>query len=70
MFSHRLDFSRRFQKSTPKMANLAFVRKANLVYPRYKRETEGGKSFGVTRARLWNMQYPSRYHDQRLFLFF
>ena len=52
------------------MANLAFVRKANLVYPRYKRETEGGKSFGVTRARLWNMQYPSRYHDQRLFLFF
>jgi hypothetical protein len=29
MFSHRLDFSRRFQKSTPKMANLAFVRQAN-----------------------------------------
>ena len=29
MFSHRLHFSRRFQKSTPKMANLAFVRKAN-----------------------------------------
>jgi hypothetical protein len=29
MFSHRFDFSRRFQKSTPKMANLAFVRKAN-----------------------------------------
>ena len=29
MFSHRLDFSRRFQKNIPKMANLAFVRKAN-----------------------------------------
>ena len=29
MFSHRLDFSRRFQKGTPKMANLAFARKRN-----------------------------------------
>ena len=28
--------------------------KANLVCPRYERETEGGKSFGVTGARLWN----------------
>ncbi len=28
--------------------------KLNLVCPRYKRETEGGKSFGVTGARLWN----------------
>jgi hypothetical protein len=30
MFSYRSDFSRRFQKSTPKMANLAFVRNADL----------------------------------------
>jgi hypothetical protein len=29
MFSYRLDFSRRFQKSTPNMANLAFAKKAN-----------------------------------------
>ena len=28
--------------------------KLNLVCPRYKRETEGGKSFGVTGARRWN----------------
>ena len=28
MFSHRLDFPRRFQKSTPKMENFAFVIKA------------------------------------------
>lgn len=28
--------------------------KLNLVCPRYKRETEGGKSFGVIGARLWN----------------
>jgi hypothetical protein len=31
MFSHRLDFSRRFQKSIPKMADLAFVRKSNSI---------------------------------------
>ena len=26
----------------------------NLICPRYKRETEGGKSFGVTGVKLWN----------------
>jgi hypothetical protein len=34
MFAHRLDFSLRFQKSTPKMANLAFVRNANFLLPK------------------------------------
>ena len=26
----------------------------NLVCPRYKRETEGGRSFGVRSTRIWN----------------
>ena len=30
MFSHRLDISHRFQKSNRKMANLSFMRKANI----------------------------------------
>ena len=26
----------------------------NVIYPRYKRETEGGRTFTVTSGKLWN----------------
>ena len=36
------------------MNERADVDNLNLVYPQFKRESEGGKSFSVSTIRLWN----------------
>ena len=36
----------------------------NLVYPQFKRESEGGKSFSVSTIRLWN-KIPSEIRNKQ-----
>ena len=49
-----------WQKSTwqkltsPKLTSSNYYAEVNFICPKYKRETEGGRTFSVTTIKLWN----------------